>query len=92
MCRAQAQDQSGLRGRVVDKNEHVPIGNVFVLLHSRNGADLHLRTDRAGIYEVQLPPGVYDVFLSAEGFSPCRTVEINAHRMTKFDVTLHITH
>ena len=89
LCGAQAEDQTGLRGRVVDKSERVPIRNVFVLVHSRNGDDPHVRTDRAGIYEFQLPPGVYDVFLSAEGFSPaCRKIEVKPHKMTKFDVTL----
>jgi hypothetical protein len=90
ICAAQAEHQrGGVRGRVVDKYEHAPIGNVFVLVHSRHEGDRDVRTDRAGIYEVQLPPGIYDVFVSAEGFSPaCRKIEVNAHKMTKFDVIL----
>lgn len=89
LCGAQAEDQNGVRGRVVDKYEHAPIGNVFVLVHSRNGDDMHVRTDPAGVYEIQLPPGIYDVFASAEGFSPaCRKLEVIAHKMTKFDVTM----
>jgi hypothetical protein len=89
ICAAQAEHQRGFRGRVVDKYEHAPIGNVFVLVHSRHEGDRDVRTDRAGIYEVQLPPGIYDVFVSAEGFSPaCRKIEVNAHKMTKFDVIL----
>jgi len=90
MSGAQAQNQSGLRGKVVD-SERAPIGNVFVLAHSRTGDGPHIRTDTAGYYEIQLPPGIYDVFVSAEGFSPaCRKIEVNAHRMTRFDVTLEV--
>jgi hypothetical protein len=89
ICGAQAEHQSGISGKVVDKYEHAPIGNVFVLVHSRHEGDSDVHTDRAGIYEVQLSPGIYDVFVSAEGFSPaCRKIEVNAHKKTKFDVIL----
>jgi hypothetical protein len=86
---ASAQNQSGIKGTVTDKVEHAPIRNVFVLVHTNKGNDMHVRTDGAGTYVVQLPPGVYDVFLSAAGFSPmCRKVEIQSNGMTSFDVVL----
>jgi hypothetical protein len=83
-----AQSQSGIKGRVTDKSEHAPIRNVFVLVHSNKG-DVRVHTDGAGTYAVQLPPGVFDVFLSTDGFSPaCRKVEIQPNEMTSFDALL----
>ena len=90
VCLAQPQKQSGIRGRIVDK-ERAPIGNAFVLVHSRQGGDKDLRSDGAGIYEIELLPGIYDVFISAAGFSPaCKKIEVDAHKMTKFDVVLEV--
>jgi|HubBroStandDraft_5_1064220.scaffolds.fasta_scaffold660467_1 Carboxypeptidase regulatory-like domain len=84
-----AQGQSGIKGTVTDKFEHAPIRSVFVLVHSNKGNDVHVRTDGAGTYAVHLPPGVYDVFLSAPGFSPaCSKVEIHSNGMTSFDAVL----
>jgi hypothetical protein len=89
ICAAQSEHPSGIRGRVVDKYEHAPIDNALVLVHRRQAGDREVHSDRAGIYEVQLSPGIYDVFVSAEGFSPaCRKIEVNANKMTKFDVIL----
>jgi hypothetical protein len=86
---APAQSQSGIKGTVTDKFEHAPIRSVFVLLRSNKGKDMVVRTDWSGTYTVRLPPGVYDVFLSAAGFSPvCRKVEIRSNGMTSLDAVL----
>jgi Carboxypeptidase regulatory-like domain len=86
---APAQSQVGIKGRVTDKTEHAPIRNVFVLVHGGRGTDIHVRTDGTGVFWVQLPPGVYDLFFSAEGFLPsCRKVEIPSDGMTSLDTVL----
>ena len=80
---------SGLRGSVVDKLEHAPISNVYVLAHRDGGTDVHVRTDKGGKYSVQLPPGIYDVFVSADRFPPTsRKVEITPDGMMVFDAVL----
>ena len=81
---------SGLSGTVVDQVEHAPIRNVCVLVHRNEGTDVHVRTDPGGRYSVQVPSGLYDVFVSAGGFAPsCRKVEIKPDGMTNFDAALH---
>ena len=90
-CISQTQEQSGIRGTIVDKSERAPIGNGFVLVHSRQTGDRDVLTDRTGIYDIELPPGIYDIFISAAGFSPaCKKLRVNAHKMTKFDVALEV--
>jgi hypothetical protein len=89
LCVAQAQQHSGIRGRIIDRSE-APIGNSFVLVHNRQAGDRSLLTDKTGIYDIELPPGIYDVFISAEGFSPaCKKIEVK-HKRAKFDVVLEV--
>lgn len=84
-----SEQPSGLQGQVLDKFEHAPIGDVYVLVHSSMGPDLHIRTDGSGKYSIELPPGVYDVLLSADGFSPTsRKIEVIPSRMSDFDAVL----
>lgn len=86
---AQSPNQSGIRGRIVDKFERAPIGNAFVLLQNRQAGDKDVRSDGTGLYHIELLPGVYDVFVSAEGFSPaCKKIEVDGHKITNFDVVL----
>ena len=88
---AHGENHSGVKGRIVDKFEHAPIRNAFVLVHNNMGNDIHTRTDRKGTYMIQLPPGVYDVLVSASGFSPaCRKIEVDGNEMTKFDLVLEV--
>ena len=88
---APAQGKSGIRGRIVDKFEHAPIGS-FVLVHSKGKTDAHVYTDRSGRYALELAPGIYDLFISAEGFSPvCRKIEIEPGKMANFDVALEVS-
>jgi PPIC-type PPIASE domain/Carboxypeptidase regulatory-like domain len=80
---------SGVRGRVVDRVQHVPIRNAYVLAHGVGGVDIHVRTDTAGTYAIPLPVGIYDVFISANGFSPAsRKVEVTPDGMMIFDTSL----
>jgi len=89
LCLAQPANESGISGRIVDKFERAPVGNAFVLVHIRQAGDKSVRSNSAGIYHIELLPGVYDVFVSAEGFSPtCKKIEVRGHKITKFDVVL----
>jgi Carboxypeptidase regulatory-like domain len=86
---APARSQSGISGRVTDQVEHAPIRNVLVLVPSTYGNDMRVRPDGTGTYAVQLPRGVYDVFLSVAGFSRvCRKVEIRSNGTVSFDAVL----
>jgi hypothetical protein len=80
---------SGVSGRVVESVQHVPIRNAYVLAHGVGGPDVHVRTDAEGKYAVPLPLGIYDVFISADGFSPVsRKVEVIPNGMMIFDAVL----
>jgi len=48
-----------------------------------------IRTKEDGTFEVELPPGFYDIFVAAMAFSPtCRKVRIKPSG--GLDVTLHM--
>ena len=80
---------TGVIGKVVDSSEHAPIRNAFVLAHRDGGTDVHARTDAQGHYAVSLPLGIYDVFISADGFSPMsRKVWVTPNGMMVFDAVL----
>jgi hypothetical protein len=50
---------------------------------------MHVRPDGTGTYAVELPRGVYDVFLSVAGFARvCRKVEIRSNGTASFDAVL----
>jgi hypothetical protein len=84
-----SEGTSGLRGKVVDKVEHVAIRNAYILAHRDGIADEHARTDQNGRYSIQLSPGLYDVLISADAFGPiCRKVEVEHGHVTVFDAAL----
>jgi hypothetical protein len=90
-----AAHDSGLHGRVVDSYEHASIRNAYVLAHrngnpdSQGNPDSHVRTDYNGKYAMALPEGIYDVFISADGFSPTsRKIEVTPDGMMIFDAAL----
>jgi hypothetical protein len=81
--------ESGIRGRVVDSFEHVPIRSAYILAHRSGAADAHVRTDGGGKYAMPLPIGIYDVFISADGFSPTsRKIEVTPDGMMVYDAVL----
>jgi hypothetical protein len=84
---------SGLRGTVVVKFGHVPISSAYILVHPDRGgdADVHARTAANGKYVVQLPLGIYDVLISAIGFSPMsRKIQVTPDGMMTFDAALEL--
>jgi hypothetical protein len=53
--------------------------------------DINFRTDERGGYSVNLPPGVYDVFISSDGFQPaCQKVLVSAGKQVRFDPVLKV--
>jgi len=79
----------GVRGRVVESYGHSPIRNAYVLAHRNGSADSNVRTDDNGKYAMALPVGIYDVFISADGFSPMtRKVWVRTDGMMIFDAAL----
>jgi len=53
--------------------------------------DMSLETDSDGKFEVNLPSGFYDVFVSAFGFSPrCRKIRIHSGESIDFDAKLDV--
>lgn len=83
---------SGVRGRIVYQQDHLPIRSGYVVAHpvSGNGeSDKHTRGDPYGLYELQLLPGIYDVMISAEGYAPtCRKIEVTPDGMMMFNAAL----
>ena len=68
------------------KLEGESISNVYVLVRRNWVTDIRARTDEKGKYAIQLPPGIYDVLISARlVFAPvCRKVEIEPDSMMTF--------
>jgi hypothetical protein len=77
-----AEPQSGITGQITD-SEGAAVANARVLvLWDSSGSTVGLRdnigtkqdvtvaTDASGKYSVSVPPGFYDVFVSAEAFTP----------------------
>lgn len=86
------EDANGINGKVVDKAEHAPIGNVYVLAHRNGGKDKSVRTDESGKYVMELLPSIYDVFISADGFAPtCRKIQVPRGGMVAVDAILDVS-
>ena len=80
---------SGVHGRVVESHGHSPIHNAYVLAHRIGGTDSHVSTDENGKYAMELPLGIYDVFISADGHSPTsRKVWVTPDGMMVYDAAL----
>ena len=53
--------------------------------------DLSIETDAKGRFASELPPGFYDVFVSANAFSPeCRKLRITAGETATYNATLRV--
>jgi len=103
---ASAPEQAVLQGAVTDsRGVPLPLGlkpRIFIHwdasgtnigLKSNIGipGDLSVETDSEGHFQIDLPPGFYDVFVSAFGFSPtCRKVRINAGQSLSFNAELEV--
>jgi|SRR5689334_10808309 len=98
---ASASPESGIRGQVTDSTGAV-IAKARVLVHwdpsgqtvglsSNVGIpqDLIVMTDANGRYSATVPPGFYDVFVSAAAFTPIATkVRVKERKDVTFDAKL----
>jgi hypothetical protein len=84
------QKPSELLGNVSDAAENAPIKYAYVLVH--NGSDkkdIIAKLDERGRFSLVLTPGLYDIFVTAEGFSPiCKKIEISAGHATTYKARL----
>jgi hypothetical protein len=90
-----------LKGIITD-SEGGTIGGARILIHwDRSGSsvglntnvglssDLSIETNQDGEFASSLPPGFYDVFVSAMAFTPnCRKVRINAKESVSYNAKL----
>lgn len=92
-----------LAGTVTDDSGGV-IANAQIAVHwDKSGADVGLSTNvgipndlilqsnKMGQFQAELPPGFYDVFISAMGFSPqCRKMRIKVGHVARYDAKLKV--
>ena len=53
---------------------------------------LNLTTDAAGLFSAELPPGFYDVFVSATAFSPeCTKIRITAGKTATYNAKMKVS-
>ena len=94
-------DPGGIRGAITD-SEGAAIARAQIYIHwDPAGAGVGLKdnvgiprdattsTDKTGHYSVSLPPGFYDVMVSASAFSPqCRKVRVRANQFAAYEAKL----
>jgi hypothetical protein len=92
-----------LSGTVTDSEGAVISGAVMIIHWDSSGSavglesnvglsdDLRLQTDKLGAYSVDVPPGFYDVLVSARAFSPsCRKVRVRSDTVGTFSPKLKV--
>jgi hypothetical protein len=79
-----------LVGRVVDASEGAAIKYAFVLVHrGQSQEDVKLSLDSEGRFSVRLAPGFYDVFITADGFTPtCKKLAVTSAKASIFNASL----
>jgi hypothetical protein len=96
--------QNGFRGVVTD-SEGAVISGAHIFIHwDPSGSTVGLATnigikedrvvisDAKGQFSTELPPGFYDVFVSATAFSPdCRKIRINKGRAEDYNPRLKVS-
>jgi hypothetical protein len=86
-----SESQGGsLKGSVTDVAENAFIQRAFLLLrHSGTHGITTVTPGQNGQFDQTLEPGLYDVFVTADGFAPfCKKLEITKGQTTTFNVKL----
>ena len=84
------ESRGTLKGDVVDA-EGAPIQTAFVLVHRSTADDKHGYPDQRGSFEIDLTPGLYDIFIAADGFAPqCKVIEIKAFQLMSYHAILQV--
>jgi hypothetical protein len=96
-------DPATLSGTVMDQQgAAIPNGRVIVHWGSAglDGVKQNIgirddkiaRADSTGHFSLELPPGVYDVFVTEPGFSPhCEKLTLKAQEMHHYEVRLRVS-
>jgi hypothetical protein len=78
-----------LTGEVANATANTPIAKAFVLVHQPEGKKDFIVKVSNGKFELSLPPGLYDVFVSASGFAPaCKRIKISAGQSAAYNPRL----
>lgn len=79
-----------LKGSVTDVAENAGIQHAFLLLrHSGTHGITTVTPGKSGQFGQALEPGLYDVFVTADGFAPvCKKLQITKGQTTNFNVKL----
>lgn len=100
---AAATHGSTLSGTVRD-SEGAVIANARVTAHwdaagsnylgdnTGNNEDVTATTDSSGHFSIELPPGFYDVFVTAHAFTPhCEKIRLKVKQTLAYDVELKVS-
>jgi hypothetical protein len=93
--------QTHLSGMVRD-SEGAVISGAHIFIHwdpsgsevglTTNKQDLTVTTDDNGSFSAELPPGFYDVLVTATAFSPdCRKIRLKAGQTATFNAKLNVS-
>jgi len=87
--RSETSTTGVLKGKIVDSYEHARISRAFVLTHGSVVNDQKAQVDEQGHFAIELPAGIYDVFVSSAGFDPaCRKIEVQPGKTSVYNVQL----
>lgn len=94
MGRAQTKSDTShpgiLSGDVADAFENAPIPGAVVFLRRQGKREIiPVELDSGGKFESSLEPGLYDIFVAANGFTPaCKVVSIEPDKKIQFSPRL----
>src|SRR5215468_11020896 len=83
-----------LVGTVTDPQQSSVVGAVVSVKNNATGYTVGAKTNDRGTYEIpNIPPGVYDVKISAPGFVvfEAKNIPIDANNIARLDVPFKIT-
>lgn len=82
-----------LVGNVTDPQQATVVGAVVTVKNNATGFSTETKTDDRGAYEIQnMPPGVYDIKITASGFSTfeAKDITIQANNIARVDARLKV--
>jgi hypothetical protein len=95
--------ETTLKGKATDSSGGAISGAMVIVHWDSSGSgvglnsnvgirkDLIIKTDDEGVFDFNLPPGFYDVFFSAMGFTPaCRKIRIGVGPAQELTVRMEV--
>ena len=80
-------------GNITDPQQGAVVGATVLLSSRATGYSVEQKSDDRGAYDFRnVPPGVYDIKITASGFAPfeVRDLTITANNITRLDATLKV--